>query len=34
MLVALIIACEVAFWVLLAGGLAFRYLLRLSLIHI
>ncbi|WP_405731193.1 hypothetical protein OG885_15050 [Streptomyces sp. NBC_00028] len=29
MLVALIIACEVAFWVLLAGGLAFRYLLKM-----
>ncbi|NUS10778.1 MAG: hypothetical protein HOY69_05140 [Streptomyces sp.] len=29
MLVALIIACEVAFWVLLVGGLAFRYLLRM-----
>jgi len=28
-LVALIIACEVAFWVLLAGGLAFRYLLKM-----
>ncbi|MFF5495500.1 hypothetical protein [Streptomyces aquilus] len=29
MLVALIIACEVAFWVLLAAGLTFRYLLRM-----
>ncbi|MFD8021449.1 hypothetical protein ACFV6G_13590 [Streptomyces lavendulae] len=29
MLVALIIACEVGFWVLLAGGLALRYLLRM-----
>ncbi|MGW3951368.1 hypothetical protein ACWEKM_10585 [Streptomyces sp. NPDC004752] len=29
MIVWLIIACEVAFWVLLAGGLAFRYLLRM-----
>jgi hypothetical protein len=27
-MLALIIACEVAFWVLLAGGLAARYLLR------
>ncbi|CAL9422138.1 hypothetical protein SUDANB6_01873 [Streptomyces sp. enrichment culture] len=27
MIVALIIACEVGFWVLLAAGLAFRYLL-------
>ncbi|SDJ76935.1 hypothetical protein [Streptomyces indicus] len=29
MIVTLIIVCEVAFWVLLAGGLAFRYLLRM-----
>ncbi|MDU0302929.1 hypothetical protein [Streptomyces sp. PAL114] len=29
MIVALIIACEVGFWVLLAAGLAFRYLLRM-----
>ncbi|MFB7497107.1 hypothetical protein ACFC09_20885 [Streptomyces sp. NPDC056161] len=29
MIVGLIIACEVAFWVLLAAGLAFRYLLRM-----
>ncbi|MFK0231703.1 hypothetical protein [Streptomyces vinaceus] len=29
MLVALIIACEVGFWVLLAGGLALRYLARM-----
>lgn len=28
MLVAVILACEVAFWVFLAGGLAARYLLR------
>ncbi|MGW7208913.1 hypothetical protein [Streptomyces sp. NPDC054837] len=27
MIVGLIVACEVAFWVLLAGGLAFRYVL-------
>ncbi|WP_411101861.1 hypothetical protein [Streptomyces sp. cmx-4-9] len=29
MLVALIIACEAGFWVLLAGGLALRYLARM-----
>lgn len=29
MIVGLIIACEVAFWVLLAAGLAFRYALRM-----
>ncbi|MGW0747930.1 hypothetical protein [Streptomyces sp. NPDC002587] len=29
MLVALIITCEVAFWVLLAGGLALRYLAKM-----
>ncbi|MFH9852802.1 hypothetical protein ACH4NV_09255 [Streptomyces althioticus] len=29
MIVALIIACEIGFWVLLAAGLAFRYLLRM-----
>ncbi|MFF4442075.1 hypothetical protein [Streptomyces sp. NPDC001621] len=29
MLVGLIIACEVAFWVLLAAGLLFRYVLRM-----
>ncbi|MEV6958623.1 hypothetical protein AB0M97_05325 [Streptomyces sp. NPDC051207] len=29
MIVALIVACEVAFWVLLAAGLAFRYALRM-----
>ncbi|MFI8530067.1 hypothetical protein ACIGMX_07445 [Streptomyces aquilus] len=29
MLVGLIVACEVAFWVLLAAGLAFRYLLKM-----
>ncbi|MFJ6083513.1 hypothetical protein ACIQI8_19150 [Streptomyces sp. NPDC092369] len=29
MIVALIIACEVGFWVLLAAGLAVRYLLRM-----
>ncbi|MFF7352889.1 MULTISPECIES: hypothetical protein [Streptomyces] len=29
MIVGLIIACEVAFWVLLAGGLTFRYALRM-----
>ncbi|MFD7624597.1 hypothetical protein ACFV7Q_00880 [Streptomyces sp. NPDC059851] len=29
MLVTLIIACEVGFWVLLAGGLALRYLARM-----
>ncbi|WP_329334649.1 hypothetical protein OG866_13870 [Streptomyces sp. NBC_00663] len=29
MLVALIIACEVAFWALLAAGLAFRYVLKM-----
>ncbi|MEU6255067.1 hypothetical protein [Streptomyces sp. NPDC047043] len=29
MIVALIVACEVGFWVLLAAGLAVRYLLRL-----
>ncbi|MCM1972853.1 hypothetical protein [Streptomyces sp. G1] len=29
MIVALIIICEVGFWVLLATGLAFRYLLRM-----
>ncbi|MFJ3233707.1 hypothetical protein [Streptomyces sp. NPDC086787] len=29
MIVGLIIACEVAFWVLLAAGLAFRYLLKM-----
>ncbi|WP_314218887.1 hypothetical protein [Streptomyces zaehneri] len=29
MIVALIIACEVAFWVLLAAGLAFRYVFRM-----
>ncbi|MGW3986038.1 hypothetical protein [Streptomyces sp. NPDC004830] len=29
MIVALIAACEVGFWVLLAAGLAFRYLLRM-----
>ncbi|MEU7552589.1 hypothetical protein AB0B01_09545 [Streptomyces sp. NPDC044571] len=29
MLVALIIACEIGFWVLLAGGLALRYLARM-----
>ncbi|MET9321542.1 hypothetical protein ABZX75_15330 [Streptomyces sp. NPDC003038] len=29
MIVALIIACEVGFWVLLAGGLALRYLARM-----
>ncbi|UXY29974.1 hypothetical protein [Streptomyces sp. HUAS TT20] len=29
MIVALIVACEVAFWVLLAAGLAFRYPLRM-----
>jgi hypothetical protein len=28
-IVTLIIACEVAFWVLLAAGLSFRYLLRM-----
>ncbi|UQX05150.1 hypothetical protein [Streptomyces sp. RerS4] len=28
MLVALIITCEIAFWVLLAGGLALRYLAK------
>lgn len=31
-MVAAIIACEVGFWVLLAGGLAARYLLRLRLL--
>ncbi|MET9884332.1 hypothetical protein ABZZ20_14510 [Streptomyces sp. NPDC006430] len=29
MLVALIIACEIGFWVLLAGGLALRYLAKM-----
>ncbi|MEV7725879.1 hypothetical protein AB0P15_14190 [Streptomyces sp. NPDC087917] len=29
MLVALVIACEVGFWVLLVGGLALRYLARM-----
>ncbi|SOD83717.1 hypothetical protein [Streptomyces sp. Ag109_G2-15] len=29
MIVGLIVACEVAFWVLLAAGLAFRYLWRM-----
>ncbi|MGW0815582.1 hypothetical protein ACWD00_20360 [Streptomyces viridiviolaceus] len=29
MIVTLIIACEIGFWVLLAAGLAFRYLLRM-----
>lgn len=29
MIVGLIVACEVAFWVLLAAGLAFRYPLRM-----
>ncbi|EME97443.1 hypothetical protein J7W19_22300 [Streptomyces mobaraensis NBRC 13819 = DSM 40847] len=29
MVVTLIIACEVAFWLLLAGGLSLRYLLRM-----
>ncbi|QKV92532.1 hypothetical protein HUT19_12885 [Streptomyces sp. NA02950] len=29
MIVALIVACEVGFWVLLAGGLALRYLAKL-----
>ncbi|GAB2801022.1 hypothetical protein [Streptomyces daliensis] len=29
MIVTLIVACEVAFWVLLAGGLALRYLARM-----
>lgn len=29
MIVTLIIACEVAFWVLLAAGLAFRYVFRM-----
>ncbi|GAP48001.1 hypothetical protein [Streptomyces azureus] len=29
MIVALIAACEIGFWVLLAAGLAFRYLLRM-----
>ncbi|MET9562550.1 hypothetical protein [Streptomyces tauricus] len=29
MIVTLIVVCEVGFWVLLAGGLAFRYLLRM-----
>ncbi|MFG2282734.1 hypothetical protein ACGFNQ_29140 [Streptomyces asoensis] len=29
MIVALVVACEVAFWVLLAAGLALRYLLRM-----
>ncbi|MEU8772933.1 hypothetical protein [Streptomyces sp. NPDC048606] len=29
MLVALIITCEIAFWVLLAGGLALRYLAKM-----
>ncbi|MEV5733436.1 hypothetical protein [Streptomyces sp. NPDC052292] len=29
MVVGLIVACEVAFWVLLAAGLAFRYALRM-----
>ncbi|MEU3611630.1 hypothetical protein ABZ725_04825 [Streptomyces sp. NPDC006872] len=29
MIVALIIACEAAFWVLLAAGLAFRYVFRM-----
>ncbi|MCX5194342.1 hypothetical protein OOK31_10600 [Streptomyces sp. NBC_00249] len=29
MLLALIIACEIGFWVLLAGGLALRYLARM-----
>ncbi|MFH9662913.1 hypothetical protein ACH4NF_32665 [Streptomyces sp. NPDC017248] len=29
MVVGLVIACEVAFWVLLAAGLAFRYALRM-----
>ncbi|MEV1063158.1 hypothetical protein [Streptomyces sp. NPDC050263] len=29
MIVALIIACEVAFWALLAAGLAFRYVFRM-----
>ncbi|MFJ3302858.1 hypothetical protein ACIPSA_07035 [Streptomyces sp. NPDC086549] len=29
MIVGLIVACEVAFWVLLAAGLAFRYLLKM-----
>jgi hypothetical protein len=28
-IVGLIVACEVAFWVLLAAGLSFRYLLRM-----
>lgn len=30
MIVGLIIACEVAFWVLLAAGLSFRYLLKME----
>ncbi|MET8768779.1 hypothetical protein [Streptomyces sp. NPDC004658] len=30
MIVGLIIACEVAFWVLLAAGLAFRYVFRMA----
>ncbi|MFG2353693.1 hypothetical protein [Streptomyces sp. NPDC048521] len=29
MIVGMIVACEVAFWVLLAAGLAFRYALRM-----
>ena len=29
MIVTLIIACEIGFWVLLAAGLAVRYLLRM-----
>ncbi|MBT3153336.1 hypothetical protein HTV45_21115 [Streptomyces sp. CHD11] len=29
MIVALIVACEIGFWVLLAAGLAFRYLLKM-----
>ncbi|MFI9151804.1 hypothetical protein [Streptomyces sp. NPDC053367] len=29
MIVGLIVACEVAFWALLAAGLSFRYLLRM-----
>ncbi|MEU0332510.1 hypothetical protein [Streptomyces sp. NPDC006193] len=29
MIVGLVVACEVAFWVLLAAGLAFRYALRM-----
>ncbi|MBZ4320298.1 hypothetical protein [Streptomyces huiliensis] len=29
MVVTLIVACEVAFWLLLAGGLSLRYLLRM-----